>query len=53
MPLLKPKDGLIVRDPETLLPLPAEGKEFAELSTFWIRRLNCGDVQLIEKKGAK
>ena len=35
----------LVRDPVSLLHLPAEGKEVLD-STYWIRRLRCGDVAL-------
>lgn len=43
MALLKPTDGLIVRDPDTLAPLSAEGEE-KELTSYWLRRLADGDV---------
>lgn len=35
--------GLIVRDPTTMEPLPADGKEVQETS-YWTRRLLAGDV---------
>jgi hypothetical protein len=41
---LKPaRPDLIVRDPISLQPLPAEGREIQE-SSFWVRRLIDGDV---------
>ena len=38
-----PAAGLRVVDPATGQPLPAEGAE-VERGTYWIRRLNDGDV---------
>lgn len=35
--------GLLVRDPVSKRPLPAEGGEVPE-STYWLRRLRAGDV---------
>lgn len=46
---LKPKEGIIVRDPLTNLPLPSEGKEVNE-SIYWRRRIQDGDVIVINKK---
>lgn len=40
---VKPASGLVVRDPGTLEPLPAEGGA-VELTTYWQRRLRDGDV---------
>lgn len=40
---VRPREGLVVRDPETLQPLPPEGRE-VDLTTYWIRRLADGDV---------
>lgn len=40
---LKPAPGLIVRDPNTRQPLPAEGRE-VQLTDWWARRLRAGDV---------
>lgn len=40
---LVPKPGLTVRDPKSLEPLPVEGRE-VEMTTFWKRRFNDGDV---------
>lgn len=40
---LKPAQGLIVRDPHTRQPLPAEGRE-VQLNEWWARRLRVGDV---------
>jgi hypothetical protein len=40
---VKPAEGLRVVNPATGLPLPAEG-DSVENGTYWIRRLNDGDV---------
>lgn len=42
---LVPKKGLVVRDPHTLQPLPAAGKDVPE-SFYWTRRLRDGDVTI-------
>lgn len=39
-------DDLVVRDPITRLPLPAEG-EAKPLDTYWCRRLADGDVVMV------
>ena len=41
--LVKPKLGLLVRDPHTRQPLPSEGAE-VQLTSWWARRLADGDV---------
>lgn len=40
---VKPAEGLRVVNPATGQPLPAEG-EVVENGTYWIRRLDDGDV---------
>lgn len=40
---VRPLEGQIMRDPETLQPIPAEGV-LVELSTYWRRALSRGDV---------
>lgn len=45
---VKAAPGMHVRDPATMRPLPAEGKEVPE-SSFWVRRLAVGDVLLISE----
>jgi hypothetical protein len=56
MKSLKPRQGLIVRDPSTLIPLPAEGASVTWIGPagrYWRRRKNCGDckeVKPISKK---
>lgn len=47
---LKPKKGLIVRDPETREPLKAKGEEKSR-NTYWLRRIKDGSVtELTAKK---
>lgn len=41
--MVKPADGLVVRDPRNREPLPPEGRE-VERSSYWLRRLLEGDV---------
>jgi hypothetical protein len=40
---VKPKPGLVVRDPISKRPLPAEGAE-VPAEGYWLRRLRSGDV---------
>lgn len=40
---IKPRTGLVVRDPVTMQPLPAEGAE-VQIDSHWLRRLDAGDV---------
>ncbi|KAB1440400.1 DUF2635 domain-containing protein [Pseudodesulfovibrio senegalensis] len=53
---LKPRDGLIVRDPRTKKPLPEYGKE-VPATGYWRRRLKDGDLKKTTaeaiKKGAE
>lgn len=44
--IVKPKPGLIVRDPDTRQELPPEGRDVPS-STWWMRRLKSGDVVLV------
>ena len=44
--LIRPINNLIVRDPVTFLPLPAEGKH-VPLNTYWARRLKDCSVERI------
>lgn len=44
---VKPKEGLLVRDEKTKQILPIEGK-VVEMSTYWVRRLKDGDVELVK-----
>lgn len=50
---VKPTDPkLIVRDPHTKQPLPADGGEVAEsgpTASYWHRRIKTGDVELAQK----
>lgn len=40
---VKPRPGLIVRDPISRIPLPVAGADVPE-SEYWVRRLLDGDV---------
>jgi hypothetical protein len=42
---VKPAPGLKVRDPITHKHLPESGREVPD-NTYWMRRLNAGDVVL-------
>lgn len=44
---VKPAAGLLVRDPQTKFPLPAEGRE-VQPTSYWLRRVASGDVELVE-----
>lgn len=44
---VKPAPGLLVRDPVTKFPLPAEGRE-VQPTSYWMRRIASGDVELTE-----
>lgn len=43
---VKPKKGLLVRDPHTREPLKAAG-ELKPRNTYWLRRINDADVLLV------
>jgi hypothetical protein len=49
---VKPKEGLLVRDPKTKTPVPIDGM-LVELNgtngTYWRRRINDGDLSVINK----
>ena len=45
---LRPRAGLIVRDPVTMEPLPSEGA-VKPLTTYWRRRIKDGDVERAEE----
>jgi len=45
---IKPKEGCIVRDPISKVPLKAIGQKVTE-TTFWRRRIKAGDVILADK----
>lgn len=40
---IKPKNGIIIRDPITKAPVPETGREVPE-SGYWMRRLRDGDI---------
>lgn len=53
---IKPASGVTVRDPETLEPLSENGEKKPQ-NGYWLRRLNDGDIEVVEqqkkKKGAE
>lgn len=46
---VKPKQGLKIRNPKNMEFLPEHGCK-VEMSTYWARRIQCGDVVLVEDK---
>lgn len=49
---LKPKQGLIVRDPVSFVPLPEDGMMkpwTGPEGRYWRRRVNCGDCSIVEQ----
>lgn len=44
---VKPKPGVIVRDPHTKKPVPPEGREVPD-ERYWQRRVRDGDLVLAE-----
>ena len=44
---VKPAAGLTVRDPISMVPLPADGRHVPD-ETYWHQRLRDGDVILAE-----
>lgn len=44
---VKPAEGRQVRDPVSKQHLPESGREVPE-TTFWVRRLACGDVVVVQ-----
>jgi hypothetical protein len=49
---IKPRLGLIIRDPNTLEILPEQGKD-VNLDTYWRRRIANGDIEIQEQKPKK
>jgi hypothetical protein len=41
---IKPRTGMIVRDPVTYRPLAVEGEDKPRFNQYWQRRLRDGDV---------
>lgn len=48
----KPTEHLRVIDPMTTRPLPNDGANVVP-STYWTRRLQCGDVESVTKPAAR
>lgn len=46
---IKPRTGLIVRDPGTFEPLAIEGEDKPR-NQYWQRRLRDGDVELVPEE---
>ena len=46
---IKAVDGVVLINPKTMQPLPAEG-EHVELDHYWRRRINEGSAVCVEKK---
>lgn len=49
---IKPANGVTVRDPETLVPLAQTG-ECKPKNSYWLRRLNDGDVIVVDQIAKK
>ncbi|EEU9261757.1 DUF2635 domain-containing protein [Escherichia coli] len=45
---IKPAPGCLIRDPDTMNPLSQDGEE-KPFTPFWCRRLNDGDVIVVDK----
>ncbi|MGB0683404.1 MAG: DUF2635 domain-containing protein [Magnetovibrionaceae bacterium] len=44
------REGLVIRDPETTVPLPAGGAT-VRLNRFWRNRISDGDLEIVPKSG--
>lgn len=44
---VKPAAGRRVRDPRSKIPLPDSGAEVSDSDSYWVRRLQDGDVVLV------
>nr|WP_035725773.1 DUF2635 domain-containing protein [Fodinicurvata fenggangensis] len=45
---VKPRAGALVRDPETMKPVPAKGRDVPR-SSYWLRRLQAGELEQAQK----
>lgn len=45
---VKPAPGKRVRDPQSRQHIPAEGMEVSATDTYWVRRLQDGDVVVVK-----
>jgi hypothetical protein len=48
---VKPKPGMIVRDPKSKIPIPVEGMNVPWVGSegsFWRRRLTDGSIEIVE-----
>lgn len=49
---VKPKEGVLIRDPKSKKLMPNTGFDvpwIGPLGRYWRRRVNCGDVIIIDK----
>lgn len=49
---IKPRKGLIIRDPETFEPLDEQG-EIKPQTSYWLNHLKNGDVEILSPKTRK
>lgn len=50
---IRPRDpGVLIRDPHTRRLLPDEGYDVPDGDVFWQRRLDAGEVVLVEREGS-
>jgi hypothetical protein len=53
---IKPRKGLIVRDPVSFTPLSEKGEIkplIGKEGRYWRKRLNCGDAVIVEQRQSK
>ncbi|MFZ7107907.1 DUF2635 domain-containing protein [Avibacterium avium] len=49
---IKPRKGLIIRDPESFEPLDEQG-EIKPKTSYWLNHLKNGDVEILSPKTRK
>ena len=49
---IKPKAGMVIRDPDTFEPLAAEGED-KQRNGYWLNHLKNGDVEIVEQKSRR
>ena len=49
---IKPKEGMVVRDPITKQKLPAAGLQVLQ-NSYWTKKLRDGDIVLVSEKQSK
>jgi len=53
---VKPREGLLVRDPISKTPIPETGTNVdwsGHAGRYWRRRVKCGDVSIVEPEATK